>query len=172
MGGGRKFAAALVCLGFFSNGLWPIQAWAATFLLALAAGVSWAAGTVYLKWARLDGDPQEVLKFDQNGKILMMLGKMGVGGKGTDTFDRPTGVAIAANGDIFVSDGHGGNASNNARVLKFSKYGRFIKTWGHQGSAPGDFDDPHDIAIGGSMGRVYVADRRNSRVQVFDQDGN
>jgi DNA-binding beta-propeller fold protein YncE len=86
---------------------------------------------------------------------------------------RTPGVkSSAANGDIFVSDGHGGNASNNARVLKFSKYGRFIKTWGHQGSAPGDFDDPHDIAIGGSMGRVYVADRRNSRVQVFDQDGN
>jgi DNA-binding beta-propeller fold protein YncE len=115
---------------------------------------------------------QEVLKLDQNGKVLMMLGKMGVGGKGTDVFDRPTGVAIGANGDIFVSDGHGGNASHNARVLKFSKDGRFIKTWGHEGSAPGDFDDPHDIAIGGSMGRVYVADRRNSRIQVFDQDGN
>ena len=115
---------------------------------------------------------QEVLKLDQNGKLLMMLGKMGVGGKGTDTFDRPTGVAIGTNGDIFVSDGHGGNASNNARVLKFSKDGRFIKTWGHEGSGPGDFDDPHDIAIGGSMGRVYVADRRNSRIQVFDQDGN
>src|SRR5882724_499995 len=115
---------------------------------------------------------QEVLKLDQTGKVLMMLGKMGVGGKGADTFDRPTGVAIGANGDIFVSDGHGGNASHNARVLKFSKDGRFIKTWGHEGSAPGDFDDPHDIAIGGSMGRVYVADRRNSRIQVFDQDGN
>jgi NHL repeat len=60
---------------------------------------------------------QEVLKLDQNGKVLMMLGKMGVGGRGTDTFDRPTGVAIGANGDIFVSDGHGGNASNNARVV-------------------------------------------------------
>ena len=115
---------------------------------------------------------QEVLKLDQNGNVLMMLGKMGVGGKGTDVFDRPTGVAIGANGDIFVSDGHGGNASHNARVLKFSKDGRFIKTWGHEGSAPGDFDDPHDIAIGGSMRRVYVADRRNSRIQVFDQDGN
>jgi DNA-binding beta-propeller fold protein YncE len=115
---------------------------------------------------------QEVLKLDQNGKVLMMLGKMGVGGSGTDTFDRPTGVAIAANGDIFVSDGHGGNASNNGRVVKFSKDGRFIKTWGHKGSAPGDFDDPHDIFVGGSLGRVYVADRLNSRIQVFDQDGN
>jgi hypothetical protein len=115
---------------------------------------------------------QEVLKLSPDGKVLMMLGKMGVGGKGTDTFDRPTGVAIGANGDIFVSDGHGGNVSHNARVFKFSKDGRFIKTWGHEGPAPGDFDDPHDIAIGGSLGRVYVADRRNSRIQVFDQDGN
>jgi hypothetical protein len=115
---------------------------------------------------------QEVLKLDQNGKVLMMLGKMGVGGSGTDTFDRPTGVVIAANGDIFVSDGHGGNASNSARVVKFSKDGRFIKTWGHKGSAPGDFDDPHDIFVGGSLGRVYVADRLNSRIQVFDQDGS
>jgi hypothetical protein len=115
---------------------------------------------------------QEVLKLDQNGKVLMMLGKMGVGGSGTDTFDRPTGVAVASNGDIFVSDGHAPNKSNNGRVLKFSADGRFIKTWGHKGSAPGDFDDPHDIFVGGSLGRVYVADRRNSRIQIFDQDGN
>jgi hypothetical protein len=115
---------------------------------------------------------QEVLKLDQNGKVLMMLGKMGVGGSGTDTFDRPTGVGVAPNGDIFVSDGHSPNKSNNGRVLKFSKDGRFIKTWGHKGSAPGDFDDPHDIFVGGSLGRVYVADRRNSRIQIFDQDGN
>jgi NHL repeat len=115
---------------------------------------------------------QEVLKLDESGKVLMMLGKMGVGGSGTDTFDRPTGVAVAPNGDIFVSDGHSPNKSNNGRVVKFSKDGRFIKTWGHKGSAPGDFDDPHDIFVGGSLGRVYVADRRNSRIQIFDQDGN
>jgi NHL repeat len=115
---------------------------------------------------------QEVLKLDQNGRVLMMLGKMGVGGSSTDTFDRPTGVAVAPNGDIFVSDGHSPNKSNNGRVVKFSRDGRFIKTWGHKGSAPGDFDDPHDIFVGGSLGRVYVADRRNSRIQIFDQDGN
>ena len=115
---------------------------------------------------------QEVLKLDQNGNVLMMLGKMGVGGSGSDAFDRPTGVAVASNGDIFVSDGHSPNKSNNGRVLKFSSDGRFIKTWGHKGSAPGDFDDPHDIFVGGSLGRVYVADRRNSRIQIFDQDGN
>src|SRR6516164_1954732 len=115
---------------------------------------------------------QEVLKLSSDGKVLMTLGREGVGGSGTDTFDRPTGVAVAPNGDIFVSDGHSPNKSNNGRILKFSRDGRFIKTWGHKGSAPGDFDDPHDIFVGGSLGRVYVADRRNSRIQIFDQDGN
>ena len=56
--------------------------------------------------------------------------------------------------------------------MKFDKDGRFIKSWGHKGAAPGDFDEPHDIFIGGSQGRVYVADRKNNRIQVFDQDGN
>jgi DNA-binding beta-propeller fold protein YncE len=115
---------------------------------------------------------QEVLKLSPAGKVLMMLGKMGVAGNGPDTFDRPTGVAVAPNGDIFVSDGHHPNKHDNARVLKFAKDGKFIKTWGHKGAAPGDFDEPHDIFIGGSQGRVYVADRRNKRIQVFDLDGN
>ena len=67
-----------------------------------------------------------------------------------------------------MTDGHG----KNDRVVKFSKDGRFIKTWGHHGAGPGEFDQPHDISIGGSQGRVFVADRSNSRVQIFDQDGN
>jgi len=107
-----------------------------------------------------------------DGKILMVLGKEGVAGNGPDTFDRPTGVAIAPNGDIFVADGHRPNKFGTARIVKFAKDGRFIKTWGHKGAAPGDFDEPHDIFLGGSQNRVYVADRRNSRIQVFDQDGN
>jgi hypothetical protein len=115
---------------------------------------------------------QEVLKLDQSGKVLMMLGKMGVAGNDRQTFDRPTGVAIAPNGDIFVADGHAPNAHNSARVVKFAKDGTYIKEWGHKGSAPGDFDEPHDVFIGGSQQRVYVADRINSRIQVFDQDGN
>jgi DNA-binding beta-propeller fold protein YncE len=104
--------------------------------------------------------------------VLMMIGKEGVSGNGPDTFDRPTGVAVAPNGDVFVTDGHAPNKHNSARVVKFSKDGRFIKTWGHHGSGPGEFDQPHDISIGGSQNRVYVADRSNNRVQIFDQDGN
>ena len=114
---------------------------------------------------------QEVLKLSPDGKVLMTLGKEGVGGSGTDTFDRPTGVAVAPNGDVFVSDGHNPNKSGNARVMKFDRNGKFIKTWGHLGRLPGDFDEPHDIFLGGSQNRLYVADRRNQRIQVFDQDG-
>src|SRR5207237_7012382 len=71
-----------------------------------------------------------------------------------------------------VSDRHAPNKHNAARVVKFSKDGRFIKEWGRKGSAPGEFDEPHDIFVGGSRGWVYVTDRRNQRVQVFDQNGN
>jgi len=114
---------------------------------------------------------QEVLKLNPEGKILMMLGKEGVAGTGPDMFDRPTGVAIAPNGDIFVSDGHAPNKFGTARIVKFTKDGRFLKSWGRKGSAPGELDEPHDIFIGGSHSWVYVADRKNSRIQVFDQDG-
>jgi sugar lactone lactonase YvrE len=111
---------------------------------------------------------QQVFKMSPRGKVLMTLGKPGVAGNGRDTFDQPSGIAIAPNGDIFVTDGHG----KNDRVVKFDRNGRFIKTWGHHGSGPGEFDQPHDISIGGSEGHVFVADRSNSRVQIFDQDGN
>jgi hypothetical protein len=115
---------------------------------------------------------QEVIKLSPDGKVLMMLGKMGVSGNGNDTFDRPTGIAVAPNGDIFVSDGHYPNQHENARVMKFAKDGTFIKAWGMKGGALGDFNEPHDIFLGGSQNRIYVADRRNNRIQVFDQDGN
>jgi len=109
----------------------------------------------------------QVFKMNQTGKVLMTIGREGVAGNGPDMFDQPSGIAIAPNGDIFVTDGHG----KNDRVVKFSKDGKFIKAWGHHGSGPGEFDQPHDISIGGSAGRVYVADRSNSRVQIFDQNG-
>jgi hypothetical protein len=114
---------------------------------------------------------QEVLKLSPDGKILMTLGQEGVAGNGPDKFDRPTGVAIAPNGDIFVADGHAPNKFNSARVVKFDQNGHFIKEWGRKGSAPGEFDEPHDIFIGGSHEWVYVADRKNNRIQVFDQGG-
>src|SRR2546425_2157239 len=115
---------------------------------------------------------QQVLKISPAGKVLMTIGTPGVGGNGPYLFDRPTGVSIAANGDIFVSDGHSRNKSNSGRVVKYSPDGKFVKTWGRMGSEPGNFRDPHDLYVGGSKGYVYVADRQNNRIQVFDQDGN
>jgi sugar lactone lactonase YvrE len=115
---------------------------------------------------------EEVLKLSPEGKVLLTLGKEGVAGTGPDGFDRPTSVAVAPNGDIFVSDGHAPNKYGTGRVVKFSKAGHFIKDWGRKGSAPGEFDEPHDIFVGGSRSWVYVADRKNNRIQVFGQDGN
>jgi DNA-binding beta-propeller fold protein YncE len=115
-----------------------------------------------------DGKGHIVVKFSPNGKVLMTLGKLGIKGEGQDTFNRPSGVVIAPNGDIFVADGHGGDS--NARIVKFSKDGKFIKAWGTKGTGPGEFGELHAIAID-SAGRVFVADRGNNRIQIFDQDG-
>jgi DNA-binding beta-propeller fold protein YncE len=116
-----------------------------------------------------DQTGQQAVKFSPEGKVLMTLGKAGVAGSGPDTFNGPCDVAVAANGDIFVADGHGGDT--NARVVKFSKDGRFIKAWGKRGSGPGEFDTLHRLAMD-SKGRLFVADRGNNRIQIFDQDGN
>ena len=115
-----------------------------------------------------NGKGHQVFKFSPEGKVLMTLGKAGVAGDGPDTFNQPSAVLIAPNGDIFVADGHGGNS--NARIVKFSKDGKFIKTWGKKGTAPGDFDTPHNLAMD-SRGRLFVGDRGNNRIQIFDQDG-
>jgi DNA-binding beta-propeller fold protein YncE len=116
-----------------------------------------------------DGRGEQAIKYSPEGKVLMSLGKAGVAGSGPDMFNGPCDVAVAANGDIFVADGHGGDT--NARVVKFSKEGRFIKAWGRKGSGPGEFDTLHRLAMD-SKGRLFVADRGNNRIQIFDQEGN
>ena len=98
----------------------------------------------------------------------MTLGKAGVAGDGPDTFNMPSAILVAPNGDIFVGDGHGG--TSNARIVKYSRDGRFIKTWGKRGTAQGDFEIPHALAMD-SRGRLFVGDRGNNRIQIFDQDG-
>ena len=113
-----------------------------------------------------DGQGHQVFKFSPDGQVLMTLGTAGVTGDGPHTFDGPTDVALAQNGDVFVTDGHGNN-----RVVKFSQDGTFIKAWGRKGTGPGEFDIPHTIAID-SRGRLFVGDRENQRIQIFDQDGN
>ena len=111
----------------------------------------------------------QVFKFSPDGKVLLTLGKPNKPGSGPDEFNAPSAVVTAPNGDIFVADGHGGQT--NARIVKFDKDGKFIKTWGKKGSGPGEFDIPHAIAID-SRGRLFVGDRQNNRIQIFDQDGN
>jgi sugar lactone lactonase YvrE len=118
--------------------------------------------------AKNNGRGQTIMKFSPDGKLLMTLGKPGVAGDGPDTFNGPSDILIAPNGDIFVADGHGGET--NSRIVKLSRDGRFIKAWGKRGPAPGDFGAPHGLTMD-SAGRLFVADRPNSRVQIFDQDG-
>jgi streptogramin lyase len=115
-----------------------------------------------------DGKGHTVTKLSADGNVLMTLGKPGVAGATNDTFNRPSAVATAANGDLYVADGHGGDS--NARIVKFSKDGKFIRTWGHKGTGPGEFNQLHAIALD-SSGRVFVGDRGNSRIQIFDPDG-
>ena len=120
-------------------------------------------------FAMKDGKGNVVYKFNEDGKLLLTLGTPGVAGDGPDTFRQPVAVAIAPSGDIFVADGHGGNASN-FRVVKFSQDGKFLKAWGTHGSGPGQFDGMHAIAFD-RKGRLLVGDRGNNRIQIFDQDG-
>ncbi len=114
------------------------------------------------------GKGHQVIKFNRSGEILMRLGTAGIAGEGPDTLNGAAAVAIAPNGDIFVGDGHG--AGTNARVVKYSAAGTFIKTWGRRGTGPGEFSTPHALAFD-SAGRLFVGDRENNRIQIFTQDG-
>ena len=121
------------------------------------------------------GKGHTVRKFSPDGKVLLTLGKPGVGVRGTDTFNEPNDVITAPNGDIFVSDGHSGQnptatPDTNARIVKFTRDGKFVKEWGKFGSGPSEFRTPHALAMD-SQGRLFVADRGNHRIQIFDQEG-
>lgn len=106
-----------------------------------------------------------VFKFSSTGKLLLSLGKIDQPGTDIDQFNKPTDLAFAPNGDIFVTDGYG-----NSRVMKFDRNGKFISQWGTRGTNSGEFHLPHSIVID-SKQRVLVGDRENNRIQVFDLDG-
>ena len=110
----------------------------------------------------------QVLKFSPEGKLLLALGRKEVAGdnNSTDALNGPSDVTFGPNGDIFVSDGE----STNTRVVRFSADGKLIKFWGTKGSGPGQLDTPHSIAMD-SKGRLYVANRSNNRIEIFDQEG-
>lgn len=106
-----------------------------------------------------------VRKCTPEGQVLLTLGTLGQSGEGTNLLNQPTDMAIAPSGDIFVSDGYG-----NSRIVQFNKQGRFIRSWGTLGTGRANFSIPHAIALD-SRGRLYVADRNNVRVQLYDQAG-
>ncbi len=106
-----------------------------------------------------------VMQFTPDGKLLRRLGTMDEPGEDQTHLNQPTDMAITPDGDVFVSDGYGNN-----RVVHFDRNGKFVKAWGKLGTGPGEFSCPHAIAMD-SKGRLYVADRNNARVQVFDQTG-
>jgi len=114
-----------------------------------------------------DSAAHVVQKFSFDGRVLMTLGKKGVAGDNAshDSFNQPNHVAVAPNGDIYVSDGY-----VNARVVHFSRDGKFVRIIGGvQGSQPGQLHLPHGVALD-SKGRILVNDSDNQRVSVFDKD--
>ena len=127
---------------------------------------------------------QQVHQFSANGELLMSLGTAGSAGSGPNQFNQPNDVIVGPDGSIYVSDGHNGQgmtsnqameegraAGNTARIMKFSPEGRFIKQWGSIGVRHGEFRTPHAMEFD-SQGRLWVADRGNHRLELFDQDGN
>jgi DNA-binding beta-propeller fold protein YncE len=118
----------------------------------------------------------QVMKFSPTGELLMTLGAPGgvpmadmeAAGQGNDYFWQPNDVLVAPNGDIFVGEGHG---SGRDRIIKFDSEGNYLMEWGESGDGPGQFNQPHSLAMD-SQGRLFVADRANNRIQIFDQDGN
>ena len=108
---------------------------------------------------------QQVLEFSPDGHLLRTIGEQGVAGNDRAHFNRPTDVAVLADGSIYVSDGY-----RNTRVVRFAADGRFLFEWGTKGAGPGQFNLPHSVAVDANQ-RVYVADRSNARVQVFDSTG-
>lgn len=126
----------------------------------------------------VDEGDQTVGKYTPDGRLLMKIGTSGVASdsgydgrslesitRGAPPFNRPTNVALAPNGDIYVSDGYG-----NARVHRFSADGKLIQSWGEPGTGPGQFMLPHGLAVAAD-GRVLVADRENDRIQIFSPTG-
>jgi DNA-binding beta-propeller fold protein YncE len=135
---------------------------------------SWDAAIGLPHGMRLDRDGHlwltdcgrhRVLKTTIDGEVLLELGTPDVQGDDERTFYAPTDVGFGVDGSIYVSDGYG-----NSRVVQFDPDGTYIRAWGRRGSAPGEFDTPHSVAVAPD-GRVLVSDRHNHRIQIFDPDG-
>jgi DNA-binding beta-propeller fold protein YncE len=115
-------------------------------------------------WA-VDNGGHFVVKMNAAGRIKMVLGRRDVPGTTDSLFNGPTDIAFAPNGDLYITDGYG-----NSRVVKFSGDGRFLKAWGRKGTGPSEFNTPHTVVVD-KKGLVYVGDRENNRIQIFDPEG-
>jgi DNA-binding beta-propeller fold protein YncE len=155
----------------FHRGKHPLMEFDANgkYLRSIADDLFVTAHTV-----RVDGDnniwttdvgAHVVLKLSPEGRVLLSLGRMRVPGDDVLHFNQPTDIALDREGNIYVADGEG-----NSRVLKFNKNGNVLLGWGMKGSGPGQFDLPHSIAVDGDQ--VYVGDRENARIQIFDLSGH
>ena len=126
----------------------------------------------------------QVHKFSPDGELMMSLGTAGQPGTGPNQFNQPNDVVTGPDGSIYVADGHSGQgmttnqaiaagreAGLTGRILKFAPDGTFIREWGRIGTLHGEFRTPHALAFD-SAGRLFVADRGNHRIEIFDQDGN
>jgi len=125
-------------------------------------------------WAT-DVGAHTVMKLSPDGKVVMTLGTKGEAGNwdeatGTHKLNQPNDVAIAANGDIFVVEGHTPGPMGDPRVLKFDKTGKFLMQWGGRGTGAGQFVVAHGAAID-AQGNLWVLDRENQRIEVFDRNG-
>ena len=147
------------------------------FLTAIGAGLFAVPHGLYVDrngdvWAgdqlARNGKGADLIEFSPDGKVLMTIGKPGMPGNEPGWLSSASSVVVAPNGDIYVGDGHG--IGTNDRVVKYSKDGKFIAAWGKHGTAQGQFDILHGLALD-SAGQLYVADRSNNRIQVFSPDG-
>jgi len=138
-----------------------VRAWGADFIDSAHHIKIDREGNVWLA----DVGLHVIRKCTSEGKVLLTIGTPGQKGEGPKLLNMPTDMAIAPNGDVFVSDGYG-----NSRVAHFDRNGKFIRAWGSLGTGPKNFSVAHAIALD-SRGRLYVADRNNVRVQVYDQRG-
>jgi DNA-binding beta-propeller fold protein YncE len=151
-----------------------VRSWGEDIFTARTHGLTVGPdGTVYC----VDEGSQCVYQFTPNGELLQTIGTKGVASatgydghtiesiKGGPPFNRPTNLAVAPNGDLYITDGYG-----NCKVHRFSATGTLLQSWGEPGSGPGQFYLPHGVRVAPD-GRVLVADRENDRIQIFSPDG-